>query len=517
MKNFPKRYVSLQKNLPILALFHFTFLHSRTISSDDGWPKPYTPHDNISLDCGSTGNNTDLAGRSWLADSTIYLDRSNKVSVISSSPTKGDSIPYRTARLSRSQFSYSFTVTPGPKFIRLHFYPTSYQEFNRSKASFDVHIGRYTLLRNYSAALTADDLKSEVFSREFCINVDDQKLNILFTPNTRMPDSYAFINGIEIVSMPNNLYYSAEDDSGFNFVNQVNPYHILKNQALETVYRLNIGGSSISPAQDTGMYRSWSEDDEYLTNGERSVLPVNLRVNPSFSVIPNYSSPVSVYRTARTMGTNKTVNENYRLTWEFRVDSGFTYFVRLHFCEFQVEITEPGDRVFQIYIDNIVAEPQADVISWAGGRGVPVYRDYAVMIGRAGTEKKRNLSIALHPAPAWRTKYSDAILNGVEIFKLSNDGNLAGPNPDRIPIRPPDNSLSPTTMPQNKRTTIFPIVIGVFSGYAALSLLCFLIFRPKSRVEGSGSSEGSSSRYPFGSSLRCPYSYKDYYSLDGSG
>ncbi|XP_022759140.1 receptor-like protein kinase FERONIA [Durio zibethinus] len=503
MKNFTQRFFSSQKKLCVLTLFHFTFLYSITIAFAGGLPKPYTPHDNIALDCGSTNNKIDLAGRSWFADSTIFLDQSNKVSVILSSVTKGNSIPYKTARLSRSQFTYSFTVTPGPKFIRLHFYPSSYQEFNRSNAFFDVHIGGYTLLRSFSPALTADYLKSEVFAKEFCINIDDQKLNILFSPDPSMPDSYAFINGIEIVSMPNNLYYSADDDTGFNFVNQVNPYRILEKQALETVYRVNVGGSSISPAQDTGMYRNWSEDDEYLTNGKPSVLPVNLSINPSFSVIPNYSAPIPVYKTARTMGTNKTVNENYRLTWEFRVDSGFTYYVRLHFCEFQKEITEPGDRVFQIYIDNIVAEHQADVISWAGAKGVPVYRDYAVMIGRAGTEKKRNLSIALHPAPAWRTKYSDAILNGVEIFKLSNEGNLAGANPDRIPTIPHQNSLPPPIRPKYNSRAIFLIVIGVASGFVALSAICFLIFRPKSRVEV------SSSWYQ----LSC----KDYSSMDGSG
>ncbi|XVF81707.1 hypothetical protein PTKIN_Ptkin15bG0177100 [Pterospermum kingtungense] len=504
MNNFTKRYVSLQMKLLALTLFQFTFLNSQTMASADGSPVPYTPHDNIALDCGSTDNNTDLAGRIWIADTTIRLDQS----VISSSlSSQGDSIPYRTARLSRSPFTYSFTVIPGPKFIRLYFYSTSYLEFSPSNALFDVRIGRYTLLRNFSPALTADYLKSEAFSKEFCVNIDDQNLTISFTPS---PNSYAFVSGIEIVSMPSDLYYSADDNTGFRFINQVNPYRILKRQALETLYRVNVGGSSISPAQDTGMYRSWSEDGEYLTNGEPSVLPVNLSINPSFSVIPNYSAPIPVYRTARTMGTNKTVNENYRLTWEFQVDSGFTYFVRLHFCEFQVEITKPGDRVFQIYIDNIVAESQADVISWAGGRGVPVYRDYAVMIGRSGKEKKRNLSIALHPDPAWRTLYSDAILNGVEIFKLGNDGNLAAPNPDKIPITPPNNSVLLKARPKNDSIPIFPIAFGVSLGFVAVAVLvCFLIFHAKSGDGGSGRSEGSSSWYQF--------FVKDYTSMDGSG
>ncbi|KAB2022375.1 hypothetical protein ES319_D07G205900v1 [Gossypium barbadense] len=503
MINLTKRYVSQPNNLSVLTLFLFTFLHTLTIASADASPKPYTPHDNIALNSGSTTNTTDLSGRSWISDNTIYLDQSSKVSVISTSPTEGDPIPYTTALLSRSQFTFSFTVTPGPKFIRLHFHPASYRAFNRSNAFFDVHIGGYTVLSNFSAALKADDLKLEVFYSEFCIYVDEEKLNILFNPNPNMPDSYAFINGIEIVSMPNNLYYPSDDDTGFKFVNQVNPYRILKNQALESLYRVNIGGSSISPTQDTGMYRSWSEDGEYVTNGRPSVLPVNLIISPSFSVIPNYSAPVPVYRTARTMGTNKTVNENYRLTWEFRVDSGFTYYVRLHFCEFQVEITELGDRVFQIYIDNIVAEHQADVVSWAGGNGVPVYRDYAVMIGRAGNEMKRNLSIALHPAPAWRTRYSDAILNGVEIFKLSNEDNLAGPNPQTIPISSPKISVPPPRRPKYNLRTTFLTVIGVVSSFVVVSALYILIFRPKSRGEGSSS----------WSQLSC----KDYSSMDGSG
>ncbi|KAK9038993.1 hypothetical protein V6N11_023833 [Hibiscus sabdariffa] len=496
MKNFTLRYVSLLTKLSVLTLFHFTF--------SDGSPQPYTPRDDIALDCGSTANRTDLSGRSWIADNTIYLDHSDKVSFVSSFPAEGNSIPYATARLSRSQFTYSFSVTPGPKFIRLHFYPTSYQEFDRLNSFFDVHVGGYTLLRNFSAALTADYLKLEVFYLEFCIHVDDGKLNILFSPNPNTPDSYAFVNGIQIMSMPDNLYYTSDDDTGFSFVNEVNPYRILKNQALQTLYRVNVGGSSISPGDDTGMYRSWFGDGEFLTNGGPSVLPVNLSINPSFSVIPNYSAPTPVYKTARTMGTDKTVNENYRLTWEFRVDVGFTYYVRLHFCEFQGEISVPGDRVFQIYIDNIVAEHQADVISWAGGRGVPVYRDYAVMIGRAGKETERNLSIAVHPAPAWRTRYSDAILNGVEIFKLSNDGNLAGSNPQGIHISPPIKSLPPTpTRPKYKMRTTLLIAVGIVSAFVAVSALYILIFRPKSRVEGS--------------SLWYELSNKDYSSVDRSG
>ncbi|EOY03740.1 PREDICTED: receptor-like protein kinase FERONIA [Theobroma cacao] len=489
MKNMKKVYVSLQK-LSIPAPFYFMLLlQNLNISA------AYTPPDNIALDCGSVSNNNDSTPRLWLGDDK-YLDQPKNTEAVMSnvSGTKTDPIPYNTARLSHSHFSYTFNVTPGQKFVRLHFYPTSYGEFNRSTAFFDVHIGRYTLLSNFSAALTADDCKSETFSKEFCVNVEDseRKLTILFTASRSMPDSYAFINGIEIVSMPDNLYYSADNDTGFKFVNQENPYRIEKNMALEMVYRINVGGSFVSPAGDTGMYRSWSDDNKYLTDARPSALPVNLSRELNFSMIPNYTAPVPIYTTARTMGTNKTMNENYRLTWQFQVDSGFTYLVRLHFCEFQNEIVAAANRVFQIYINNLVAESQADVVSWAEGTGIPVIHDYAVMIGsggKAGNQKRTNLSISLHPAPAWMTNYSDAILNGLEIFKLSNDGNLTGPNPDPVPVPAgTPGGFKPTRRKNSVHKIIFSIVGGIALCFVSLSLLCFL---RKMRVKNSGSTDGS--------------------------
>ncbi|GFZ19213.1 protein kinase superfamily protein [Actinidia rufa] len=117
------------------------------------------------------------------------------------------------------------------------------------------------------------------------------------------------------------------------------------------VYRLNVGGGLISPKEDTGMYRKWIEDSGYYN--VIGALPVNLSLKPRFTRIPNYTAPDSI------------------------------------------------------------AEPQADVIVWSGGNGVPVYRDYAVIVPQ-GTEKKQNLSVALHPASKTRTLYSDAILNGIE-------------------------------------------------------------------------------------------------------
>ena len=79
-----------------------------------------------------------------------------------------------------------------------------------------------------------------------------------------------------------------------------------------------------------------------------------------------------------------------------------------------------GDREFLIFIANQTAERAANVIKWSGGNGVPVYRDYAVSMFGIESQKRVNLSIAITADPIdWETSYSDAILNGFEIFKFN--------------------------------------------------------------------------------------------------
>ena len=303
--------------------------------------------------------------------------------------------------------------------------------------------------------------------------------------------------------MPPNLYYTPENSTAdeilnrtVQFIGKTTPYRVEKSHALETVYRINVGGRFIPPIDDTGMYRSWSgSDDAYLTSSEKGVEPVNVSIHLDFDAIPEYTAPEDVYTTARTMGTNKTINKSYNLTWEFSVDAGFNYLVRLHFCEFQPEFTKEKDRVFYIFIADQIAENQADVISWSGGseNGIPIYRDYAVLMLGKHNEKKLNLSVALQANPDdYSTRHSDAILNGLEIFKISNSiDNLAGPNPDR-PLRIPTAVEVPLPIQPRKvksdNTKIIGIVVGLFSGIVALCVLGFFIFQRGRRVEDTKSS-----------------------------
>ncbi|CAN6702353.1 unnamed protein product [Malus baccata var. baccata] len=468
------------------------FLHM-IIAADP--PPIYTPVEDITVKCGYSGQLfNQIDKRNWSGDINskftpidVHQAAGGNTSVFKQAP-QGSSvqIPYTTVRLSRSEFTYRFNLTAGQKFFRLYFYPVSYPDFDRSEALFSVKAGGLTLLKDFNASVNADADGVEILYREFCINIqeEEQSLNITFTPSRSKasPDAYAFINGIEIVSMPPNLYYTApEEPKGIKFIGTENTIR-LETTAMETVYRINIGGGPLFFNKDTGLYRNWegvSFEQKYLDTASDnwSVLPIYTGLHLNFTKTPNYSAPEQVYQTGRSTGGHATNNQPYNLTWGFPVHPKFYYLVRLHFCEFEPLIREIGDRVFLIYIANQMAETRADIIQWSGGNGIPTYSDYVVfMPSGTGNEKKVFLSITLQPHPMlWRISRSvDAILNGLEIFKMNEAyGNLAGPNPDPQEVIPSSKKLS------KSRTHFIAVVAGAVSAalvvFSVLGLL--LVFR----------------------------------------
>ncbi|XP_040947706.1 receptor-like protein kinase FERONIA isoform X1 [Gossypium hirsutum] len=377
----------------------------------------YIPADNIALDCGSStsGNSTAPDGREWTGDNMSWFAESGSQSV------------------------------------------------------------SLLLVKNLSGSISillADRSRKGSSIREFCVSLmQNQTLNVTFTPS--LEGSYAFVNGIEIVSMPTNLYYSTSDHHGIKFIGLGTRFWIDNYTALENVHRLNVGGPSITAADDTGMYRNWYNDIDNLI--EAGVVPSNTSLELDYSNIHEYTAPANVYETARSMGNNRTENLLYNLTWSLPVDSGFRYLVRLHFCEFDPAPEKTSDRRFRIFIDNKTAEPAFDVIETAGGKDKPIYHDYMVMIGNIGDIKSEySLFIALHPNKEF-SAYADALLNGIEVFKLNNsDGNLGRPNPEpQLPEKGTEKKSSKDT----KRKLLIFIGVGGIGLLIVLVLVCSIIWR----------------------------------------
>ncbi|XP_022950136.1 receptor-like protein kinase FERONIA [Cucurbita moschata] len=480
-----------------ISVFVCLFFDVHVVLADN-----YVPRDFILLDCGGPSTANDVDNRKWMTDDKSKFIPARGNSTVSKAATQDPSvpdIPFMTARVFNSNFTYSFPVAPSRLFVRLYFYPSSYSGLNASDALFSVSTQSYTLLKNFSAAQTAEALNFAYIIKEYSIYVEDGWLNLTFVPSSSHPKAYAFVNGIEIVSMAD--IYS--DTSGtLLVVGPSTPFTVDNTTALENVYRLNVGGNDIMPSGDTGMYRSWFDDTPYLYGAAQGVTMTtdqNTTINYPPS-IPTYVAPVDVYSTARAMGPDNNVNLNYNMTWILPVDSGFFYLVRLHFCEVAANITKVNQRVFDIYIFNQTAMDGADVVAWAGSNYIPVYKDYVVFIPSGGSPQK-DLWLELHPDKSMVPNYYDSILNGVEIFKVSDsNANLAGPNPIPAPKQEIiDPSLANPASSHGKSKNKAGIIAGVVCGVAALALIIgFFVVAKRRRGHGKDSSsvEGPSGWLP---------------------
>ncbi|KAK7381227.1 hypothetical protein VNO78_33758 [Psophocarpus tetragonolobus] len=182
--------------------------------------------------------------------------------------------------------------------------------------------------------------------------------------------------------------------------------------------------------------RTWSgdADSKYLSTKDGTVSGEATKQGSSVNQVPYMKARLSYsefkYSFPVTTGPQfifvRTARESLNLTWEFPVDPGFAYLVRLHFCELDPNVNDVGDRVFLVYIANQLAEDYADVMRWSKKqKGVAVHRDYTVFIPGKGNQIKVNLSLKMQPFESnGGKKYRNPFLNGLEIFKTQNDQNI---------------------------------------------------------------------------------------------
>ncbi|KAI6698707.1 hypothetical protein NL676_018826 [Syzygium grande] len=154
--------------------------------------------------------------------------------------------------------------------------------------------------------------------------------------------------------------------------------------------------------------------------------------------------------------------------------------------------------MFEIFIANQTAEEQADVAGWTQGNGIPTYRDYVVLVPEGAGQQ--DLWLALHPNTAMKPQYYDAILNGVEMFKVSDaSGNLAGPNP--IPA-PKQDVIDPSRARAGpgKSTNQTAIIAGGVGGGVVLAIVIGLLavcaLRRRRHGKESSASDGPSGWLP---------------------
>ncbi|XP_031496558.1 receptor-like protein kinase FERONIA isoform X4 [Nymphaea colorata] len=476
--------------LLLLPIFHLLFFSSFVVS--------------IFLNCGASSDDVDEDKRRWTNDSTTHFGLSNLQSSLVAQAFNSEipSVPYQTARIFTSASSYNFTALPeGRHFVRLHFFPAVYNGRDPKNAFFSVTTGPYTLLSNFNPTITALALTQAYIMREFFVTVPSSgSLALTFTPSQSTPDSFAFINGIEVVSSPELFRsFAFNPSSTVGQTDQI--FRIQHSEALQTVVRLNVGGAYVSPTSDSGLlFRTWYDDTPYVFG---AAFGVSYNRDPNISIqyshaLPDYIAPTDVYGTARSMGPNASVDKNYNLQWNIAIDNGFRYWVRLHFCEIQSKINNVNQRVFDIYVNNMTADLKFDVLDYASKKvntriltGVAVYRDYIIEVPLEGSEQS-DMSITLHPDAEIGPNHADAILNGLEVFKVNDSsGNLAGPNPD-LPWAPAPKNSSP---PVGRHSLVIAGAVGgIAAALVAGACTCCLLCRARRKKRDKGS-DGSASTW----------------------
>ncbi|KAL2325377.1 hypothetical protein Fmac_024435 [Flemingia macrophylla] len=444
--------------------------------------------DSLMLGCGlGEGGGKDSEGREWSPDKK-YLTGGNSVTSKASfqDPSLSSEVPYMTSRVFTSESTYKFPIQGTKRYwLRLYFYPSVYSTFDASNSFFSVTANDVTLLSNFSASITCQALSQAYIDREYSLApLNTDTLTLSFKPSDKHPNAFAFVNGIELTPMPD-LFDSAP------LVGYSDQTFDTKSLHLQTMFRLNVGGQFISPLQDSGLSRTWYDDTPYLFGSGVGVTNQAAKdVKIDYKTMPQYVAPTNVYATSRSMGNVKDINMGYNLTWVFQVDPNSMYLTRLHFCDFFYN--KVNEIVFKIYINNQTAQGDADVIGWAGGIGVPTYKDY-VIYGK-GLEE---LWVALHPAPETKPEFFDALLNGVEVFKI-NETDLSGPNPKPSDmLMKHEEQAAKSFEPEHitKRTFVIGSAAGGAAGFALVAALCVAVHQ-RTRKKAPGTCTNTSSWLP---------------------
>ncbi|KAH7440598.1 hypothetical protein KP509_03G001200 [Ceratopteris richardii] len=403
----------------------------------------YNPQLVFRLSCGAPPNAAiNFDNRNWVSDNpspqlppTAAFTSISAVSNESAQASSSLQLPpfLSSARIFNSSTRYSFSVVPGRYWVRLYFHPFAYQDIDLSAAIFSVTANSYTLLfnNNIADAIATDTLRLGYVFKEYTVNVTGTSLLLTFIPNTALTHrNYAFVNAIEVLSLPIDLF---TDDASPLGVNAPTPIGIAS-AALETMYRLNVGGPLLTSDNDThGLFRTWQPNETFLLSTQQidsvTTEPSSISYARSSGVL---IAPPMVYSTAlQTNFSPETYPHGINLSFLLAVQPNFRYMVRLHFCE--LVYATGGRRVFNIYLQKQTALSMLDLGKQFGP-----------------------------PSNSTILPFNIAILSGLEVWKLNNSqGSLDG-----------KGAINPMSPASSSKHTLGAVIGG---GAATIVVLAVLI------------------------------------------
>ncbi|CAO2815013.1 unnamed protein product [Amaranthus hypochondriacus] len=380
-------------------------------------PISFNPKDSFYIACGSNQKITTPDGKTYQSDQDAhgFLAAEDKY-LVSDPNANAPSKIYNSARVFLKDATYTFTLQDsGWHWVRLHFLPIKTDIFKLETANFNVYTDEATLLHSFSA--------NNLTKKEYLIHVKSQRFNIKFEPQK---NSAAFINALEVSTAPEKLI----GETGQKLY-PVGQFDGLNQKSFQTVYRVNVGGDLITSENDT-LGRMWVPDEEYLkTKNMAKNVNVQTNVIKYPELVPSYMAPQKVYATAAEMADSNTIQQIFNITWEFGVEKSYPYLVRLHFCDIVSKAL--NELYFNVYINGKSAISGFDLSSITGNLATPNYQDIVVDSSLIDQDK---ITVQIGPAQV-ESGPKNAILNGVEVFKMNNivgslDGEF-GPDGKAIP------------------------------------------------------------------------------------
>ncbi|KAI9109817.1 hypothetical protein K1719_018858 [Acacia pycnantha] len=371
----------------------------------------FSPVDNYLIDCGSAAVST-IDNRRFVGDlsggNDLPLSFSGRwFSMRNENPVPGLDPIYHTARIFRSPSKYAFPIRDkGTHMVRLHFNSFNSRGIDLGEAQFHVLVDRFVVLSNFSLVNSENPR-----IMEYLIRVDAEELVIMFVPTEK--SKIAFANAIEVISAPKDLVPdTAQYVSSKNVVNLDG----LSNQALEVVYRLNVGGPKVTPFNDS-LWRTWMPDDKfYKPNPQSKRLYFGGRIKYQKGGASREVGPDNMYNSARLIKSMNASVPRINMTWQFPVTGGYKYLVRLHFCD--IASISIGLLYFNVYVNGNLAYEDLDLSGITGLLASPFYADFVV-----DTDSFGALSVNIGPSNKSIPYVVDGILNGIEVMKLNDSRN----------------------------------------------------------------------------------------------
>lgn len=399
----------------LLICFIFSITNSFVIAQDDAVPAKsfpvFTPEDNFLIDCGATSSITLPGNKAFQPDQNTakYLSYTGKdIQACASDKINVPSTLYVNAKIFTTEAIYTFHAsTSGLHWIRLHFFPFKYEEYDLKTAKFSAKTDNLVLLRDFQIG------KDEATVKEFVVNVTSERFAIKFEP---AQGSVAFVNAIEFVTVPAKML-----DYSVPVLFPVSQRFDLSKTNFQTMYRLNVGGPALDSTNDT-LGRNWMSDNPFRNNAtgaEVSTQASAINYLKSSGGSPLIAPP-TVYSSAVKMADSETTIANFNISWSMDIDTVYPHLIRLHFCDIISKAL--NELYFNVYINDKMAISGLDLSSLTNHLSTAFYKDFVVDSSMVSNP----LVVRVSPVNDVQG-FRNAILNGLEVFRMNNSvGSLDG-------------------------------------------------------------------------------------------